>query len=230
MANEKKIRIMPKGPYEVSPDIPLKQAIIQPDERGAGESWGEGKEYPKQSEPYHLCRCGRSKNKPFCDGSHTHVKFNDEEVASKEPYDKRAKRYTGDTVDLLDLEELCTVARFCDRGESVWTYAVASSQPGFEKEAIYQACCCPGGRLTIQRKDGEKIEPDLPQEISPIEDPAEKHRGPLWVKGGITVEGADGETYEVRNRVTLCRCGESSNMPFCDASHLQCKHMEGLDD
>lgn len=227
---EKKIRILPGGPYEVTEDVPLNQAIIEPDERGAGKAWGTGKAYPKAEEPYHLCRCGRSKNKPYCDGTHKEVKFHDKERASVTPYDEAAKRYTGDTVDLLDQEELCAVARFCDCGETVWTYAVASSQPGFEDEAIAEACNCPSGRLTIQRKDGTKVEPDLPQEISAIQDPAEGCRGPLWVKGGIALEGQDGKAYEVRNRMTLCRCGESSNMPFCDASHLQCAHMKGHDD
>ena len=45
--------------------------------------------------------------------------------------------------------------------------------------------------------------------------------GPLWVTGGIAVEGADGETYEVRNRATLCRCGASKNKPFCDGEHTK---------
>ncbi len=27
-----------------------------------------------------LCRCGRSKNKPFCDGNHWHVKFKDTKI------------------------------------------------------------------------------------------------------------------------------------------------------
>jgi CDGSH-type Zn-finger protein len=39
------------------------------------------------------------------------------------------------------------------------------------------------------------------------------------VRGGIEVTSADGDAYEVRNRVTLCRCGASANKPFCDASH-----------
>ena len=30
---------------------------------------------------------------------------------------------------------------------------------------------------------------------------------------------AEGKLYEVRNRVTLCRCGKSTNKPFCDSSH-----------
>jgi CDGSH-type Zn-finger protein len=37
----------------------------------------------------------------------------------------------------------------------------------------------------------------------------------------VPVVAADGSTYEVRNRQTLCRCGESDNKPFCDGSHKQ---------
>ncbi|MFQ5597442.1 MAG: CDGSH iron-sulfur domain-containing protein [Nitrospiria bacterium] len=35
----------------------------------------------------------------------------------------------------------------------------------------------------------------------------------------MAVEGAGGKTYEVRNRMTLCRCGASQNKPFCDGRH-----------
>ena len=41
----------------------------------------------------------------------------------------------------------------------------------------------------------------------------------LVIRGGIQVEGSDGFLYKRRNRVTLCRCGESEIMPFCDSSH-----------
>jgi CDGSH-type Zn-finger protein len=33
------------------------------------------------------------------------------------------------------------------------------------------------------------------------------------------VVSGDGAAYETRNRVTLCRCGQSSNKPFCDGTH-----------
>lgn len=33
---------------------------------------------PESADHYVLCRCGSSKNKPFCDGQHWHVKFLDE--------------------------------------------------------------------------------------------------------------------------------------------------------
>jgi CDGSH-type Zn-finger protein len=50
------------GPYFVSGGIELVDA-----------SWGEG----ASREHYTLCRCGQSKNKPFCDGSHWAVEFDD---------------------------------------------------------------------------------------------------------------------------------------------------------
>jgi CDGSH-type Zn-finger protein len=43
--------------------------------------------------------------------------------------------------------------------------------------------------------------------------------GPLWVTGGIAVQRADSQTFETRNRVTLCRCGHSENKPLCDGTH-----------
>ena len=60
------------------------------------------------------------------------------------------------------------------------------------------------------------------------QDPAEGVSGGLWVRGGITVESADGFRYETRNRVTLCRCGASRNKPFCDGSHAEVRFTDGL--
>jgi CDGSH-type Zn-finger protein len=65
------------------------------------------------------------------------------------------------------------------------------------------------------------IEPKLPQEISALADIAAGVHGPLWIKGGIPIEDANGKLYPVRNRVTLCRCGRSVNKPFCDATHMR---------
>jgi hypothetical protein len=72
---------------------------------------------------------------------------------------------------------------------------------------------CPSGRLEASLGDGEWIEPEYRTSIAVVRD------GPLWVRGGIPIEAPDGFVYEVRNRVTLCRCGQSSNHPFCDGTH-----------
>ncbi|QQO08549.1 CDGSH iron-sulfur domain-containing protein [Breznakiella homolactica] len=226
---EIRIKILPGGPYEVTGTVPLKQAIIVADKHGHSEKWGEGKKYEIKEESFHLCRCGHSKNKPFCSGEHKNIGFTGDETAGFSTYEDRASVLEGEALDLMDDETLCAVARFCDRGGNVWRLTMASGVEENAEAAVYEASCCPAGRLTSVKKDGTRLEPKLEKEIGIVEDTARNCKGPIWVKGGIEIESASGQSYEVRNRVTLCRCGESSNMPYCDAHHLQCSHMQGLD-
>lgn len=45
--------------------------------------------------------------------------------------------------------------------------------------------------------------------------------GPLVVKGPIHLVDADGTDYDVSEQriVKLCRCGASTDKPFCDGAH-----------
>jgi CDGSH-type Zn-finger protein len=43
--------------------------------------------------------------------------------------------------------------------------------------------------------------------------------GPLFVRGRLRIVGDDGEVIREDTRVALCRCGGSSNKPFCDGTH-----------
>ncbi len=43
--------------------------------------------------------------------------------------------------------------------------------------------------------------------------------GPLEVSGKFTIKGIDGSTIDAPNPAYLCRCGGSSNKPFCDGTH-----------
>ena len=225
----KKITIMPSGPYSVPADIPLDQILLVDDGTGATKEWEKGQSYGPHKEEYHLCRCGHSKNKPYCDGTHVEAGFVGHETASHEPYLDNVTVYEGERIDLLDNEQFCAVARFCDADPSVWEAAEESHKEGYREIAVKKACNCISGRLVAAEKNGAMIEPELEQGVSLVEDVAQNCKGPLWVKGGIAIEDSQGRAYEVRNRVTLCRCGNSSNMPFCDASHLQAPHMKGLD-
>ena len=44
----------------------------------------------------------------------------------------------------------------------------------------------------------------------------------------IVAEAVDGQWYESRDRVTLCRCGASQNKPFCDGTHADVAFKDGL--
>ena len=43
--------------------------------------------------------------------------------------------------------------------------------------------------------------------------------GPLLLEGPVTVNSADGAVSAGGSKAALCRCGASSNKPFCDGTH-----------
>ena len=86
------------------------------------------------------------------------------------------------------------------------------------------------GLVVQDKQSGKDIEPSLEKSIGLIEDPAKGVDGPIWIRGGIPVYSSDGKLYEVRNRVTLCRCGKSTNKPFCDSSHYPEEDQEVIED
>lgn len=57
------VKALVNGPYEVSGDVDIVDA--------------NGVVHLATGRPVHLCRCGQSKNKPFCDGSHAKCGFKD---------------------------------------------------------------------------------------------------------------------------------------------------------
>jgi hypothetical protein len=78
----------------------------------------------------------------------------------------------------------------------------------------------PDGRLVAwDRETGKPIEPKFEPSLGLIEGTGKKVSGPIWVRGDIPVISADGKAYEIRNRMTLCRCGRSNNKPFCSGAH-----------
>lgn len=220
--------IVEDGPYVVSGSVPLAQQIIVADEEGGSEEWREGRSFTV-SESYELCRCGRSEQKPFCDGSHAKVGFEGEETASRTAYVEVAQLFEGPEMLLTDAESLCAFGRFCDPKGQVWNQVAETDKPAVRADFIRQVGNCPAGRLVAwDRKTGKPVEPELPVSIGLVEDPEQRCSGPLWLRGGIEVVAADGGKYELRNRVTLCRCGESKNKPFCDGSHAAVRFRDGL--
>ena len=216
-----KITVSKNGPYIVTGKVPLTTSEICNDDQGYCRTWREVKRYPVQ-EKYALCRCGQSDNKPFCDGTHAKIHFDGTEAGDREPFDKGAGVISGPALTLADNEHLCVHARFCMRAGGIWNLVEQSGDQEARYIAIEEACNCPSGRLVItDNESGKAIEPEFEKSIVVIEYPPRGEHGPLWVRGGIPIESADGKPYEIPNRVTLCRCGRSGNKPFCDGSHIE---------
>ena len=218
---KRRIQVTKDGPYIVSGNVPLAEERVVIGKDGEPAGWAKGRSFPAP-ETYVLCRCGASKNKPFCDGSHVEAAFEGTETAGHGRYLENVEKTVGPAVDLTWSEELCIAARFCLGGKDAWNYAKASDDAEARGKAIEEACACPSGSLVAwDKKAGKAIEAELEPSISLVEGPEGGTDGPVWVRGGIPIESADGRTYEIRNRVTLCRCGKSSNKPFCDGRHLK---------
>lgn len=215
------IKICKDGPYIVYGEPPIAEEIITTDANGISVKYSKGKTFEIKGAETCLCRCGKSENAPYCDGSHEVFGFDGTETASFEPILNGAEEIKGPNITLFDNENYCAFARFCDAGNRVWNLVTEGAKES-DDLAIREACDCPAGRLVVF-KDGKPIEPDFPESISVLEDGGLKISGPLWIKGGIRVESEDGKSYEVRNRQTLCRCGHSSNKPFCNGAHASAR-------
>jgi CDGSH-type Zn-finger protein len=214
-----KVTVTKNGPYLVNGGVPIGEQHIVTNPEGESLEWRAGHTYPTE-EKCALCRCGHSHNKPFCDGTHSKIGFDGTETASREPFREQANRSEGPGLTLLDAEKLCSFARFCDTHGQIWNLIDRTDEPEIREVVRHQAGSCPSGRLVVlEAATGKPLEPHLPPSIGLVVDAAKGVLGPLWVRGGIPVTAADGTTYEVRNRVALCRCGASSNKPFCDGSH-----------
>ncbi len=162
-----------------------------------------------------LCRCGKSANKPFCDGTHATVGFSDTN-RSDGSLNKR-DNYVGKTITIHDNRGLCAHVSYCaDELEAVFN---ADQEPWIHPNAATSEMViktinkCPSGALSYSVKGVEHREQDCPPEIVVSKD------GPYFIRGGIELknqsrgEGASEEHY------TLCRCGGSKNLPFCDGTH-----------
>jgi len=214
-----KISVSENGPYVVEGSVPLARQTIVTNDAGDSIEWLQGEEFEAKS-TYSLCRCGQSDTKPFCDGSHARIAFDGTETASRVGYLDEARVRRGPSLSMTDVPSLCASGRFCDRNGDAW-HLVKEEGNTAAILTTRQAGLCPSGRLVVWDKETSvAIEPKFEPSVGVVEDPSQGVAGPIWVRGGIPITGADGETFEVRNRVTLCRCGASNNKPFCDGSHV----------
>jgi CDGSH-type Zn-finger protein len=171
----------------------------------------------RSGEQIALCRCGGSSHKPYCDGTHQTNGFDGTESAAADSYDERARTYQGTGVTVRDDRSICEHAGFCgNRASNVWKMVKETSDTIVRSQVMAMIEHCPSGALTYRIPgDDRDVEPGFGPGIAVTSD------GPYFVSGGLAVTRADGQPMDARNRMTLCRCGQSANKPLCDGSHKE---------
>ena len=190
----------PNGPYVV---------------KGVQELYAaDGRAFPV-SPAFSLCRCGKSANKPFCDGSHARTGFSSLRQSNSED-DVRAT-YVGRDITIYDNRSICAHAGICSdslgsvfrSGQSPWI-----DPNGAAAESIAAVVRnCPSGALSYALKGRDFVEEPAAPSIR-----LEKN-GPYRVTGGVGLLNESFGHGASPRRYTLCRCGQSKNKPFCDGSH-----------
>jgi uncharacterized Fe-S cluster protein YjdI len=129
-----------------------------------------------------------------------------------------ARTYEGEGIRVLWEPKLCIHVANCirhlpgvfDPQARPWI-AATEATAGEIAEAIES---CPTGALRYERTDGAPQEiPAVPTTVQP------RRNGPLFVRGELQVTDMQRNVTRSATRMALCRCGQSGNKPFCDATH-----------
>ena len=134
------------------------------------------------------------------------------------------KNYTNGEVTIVWQPKTCIHSAKCWRGENSlpevfdpnkkpWINAEGASS----ERIIQQVKNCPSGAISYfmnnEKEENQSISSETVAETI--------INGPLLVYGNITVKDSSGNQTK-KNKVTaFCRCGASSNKPYCDGSHVK---------
>ena len=129
------------------------------------------------------------------------------------------KRYATEDLNVVWKPKLCIHAAECvkrlpnvyDPKAKPWVTPENAST----EELIDQINACPSGALSYEllgeKAEEEELKNEIKVEVLP--------NGPVLVHGECSITHSDG-SHEIKSKMTaLCRCGGSSNKPFCDGTH-----------
>jgi len=162
-----------------------------------------------------LCRCGLSRRKPYCDGSHRQKGINGDKSPDRIPH--RRVDYRGRDITVHDNRGVCSHDRSCVLGLPAvfrknrlpWIDPDAAGPEEIEATVLK----CPSGALSTSREGIPAENPERPPAIRLA------RNGPLEITGSIEFRDDADSRPESVEHYCLCRCGNSRNQPFCDGSH-----------
>lgn len=169
------------------------------------------------SETLALCRCGKSANKPFCDGTHKKAGFSGNRENDKPLHNER--EYAGKAISVFDNRLICSHAAECVKnlptvfrlGERPWV----SPDNATLEEVISVVEKCPSGALSYSVNDKHQRDFKHSQGI------IISKNGPYNVTGSIEIKVEVDLQPPSKEHYALCRCGASKNKPYCDGSHSE---------
>lgn len=159
--------------------------------------------------------------------------------------EKNNREYTNGDITVYWRPALCTHITTCfnelievfDPSKRPWI----NMQGAPTEEIIRVVKLCPTGALTykynrdIKENDLDEISPKKMEE--PVTENEEQEQeaaeikvmpnGPLIIKGSFKMVGPGGKVYKKMKMVSICRCGQSHNMPYCDGRHRKVGFTDG---
>ena len=206
------ITVTETGPYLVYGRPPLAEQFIMPDESNDSWYFQEGRHFSTESEPTALCRCGASRRKPYCDGSHEKASWDPRLTAQRDALLDNAEVIDGGTLQMTDNEKYCVFARFCHPHGDAWSLTEQSDDPEARRLAVREASMCPSGRLMAWDKETMKpyefrFEPSL----GLIEAITIGASGGLWIRHSHAArKRADVRNPQPRRRMPLRTVGQQA--------------------
>jgi CDGSH-type Zn-finger protein/ferredoxin len=174
----------------------------------------------RAKETVFLCRCGESRNKPFCDGTHVASGYTDKNVCTND----RLENFEATGITVHFNRSICSGAAECVRNlpavfeskSEDWIHPAAASV----EEVVETVRKCPSGALTFTIGGETAVKQEKAVSIRIVKN------GPYEIKGPVEMDTPRWSVNASQTNFTLCRCGRSRNIPFCDYSHGE----QGWDD
>ncbi|MEM7179684.1 MAG: CDGSH iron-sulfur domain-containing protein [Spirochaetota bacterium] len=159
----------------------------------------------------YLCRCGESKNAPYCDGNHSKAGFKD---TNPKKTQQEIKVWQGEKIKTYFNPNACMHVFYCKPMKELRAREGSDTSTATAEEIMKVVDSCPSGALTYELKQKISTTPntyEYPIEI--IEG------GEIRIKEEFFLTNFSLQERQPSDKATLCRCGLSKNKPYCDASH-----------